>query len=388
MTPGADRAGPVAVLSYYNVDEACSGGTRRVNELLQAVGADRAWLVQPRTRHPQFDTLPYAPDFGRRRVGINWGMFNFFWPTTARRIREDVARRKPSCLVLTSMWAWAPFARAGAPCPVVLDAQNVDAVAIEERFGARHPFARMVARWEARALQAANLVFACSEIDRDHFVRRYGVEPRKILVVPNGASYPEDSEIRRQPLDADLETWLGDATALLFVGGKLDYPPNAQGLDFVSERLLPELEKAHPGAYRALVVGAPVPDKARHPSVRCVGRVPSLGPYLRRADVCLAPIFSGSGTRLKILDYLAWGKPVVATAKGAEGIACRDGEELALATADEFAAAVRRLAEDPPAAARLGQNGRRLVRDRYTWSALREKWREGLKLRFSDPAKK
>ena len=91
MNPGHAGARPVAVLSYYNVNEACSGGTRRVSELLNAIGPDRAWLLQPRPVHPAFRTDGFRPDFGARRVGINWGMFNFFWPPTARRVRRWIA---------------------------------------------------------------------------------------------------------------------------------------------------------------------------------------------------------------------------------------------------------------------------------------------------------
>lgn len=378
MKPGETGTRPIAVLSYYNVNEACSGGTRRVSELLNAIGPEHVWLIQPRPPHPAFRTTGYRPDFGARRIGINWGMFNFFWPPTARRVRRWLAERPPACLVLDSIWAWAPFSRGGAPCPMILDAQNVDAAAIEERFGSAHPFPRLVARWEAQVLRAAALVVACSEVDRDGFVARYSVDPARIKVVPNGAEWPEESELGFRRLEPDLEARLGNAKVLLFVGGKLDYPPNAEGLAFIRDRLMPELERQQPGAYRALVVGAPVPMETLPANVICLGRVPSLAPVLRRADVCLAPIFSGSGTRLKILDYLAWGKPVVATPKGAEGIACQDGVHLALASAENFAAAVDRLAQDSAAAARLGQNGRELIRARYTWSASRDRWRAGL----------
>lgn len=382
MTAGESRLAPpgrtAAVLSYYNINAASSGGTRRVSELLHAVGPERAWLIQPGPAHPAFRTDGYRPDFGARRLGINWGMFNLFWLPTADRVRRRLAASPPACLVLDSIWAWAPFARRGAPAPVILDAQNVDAAAIAERFGEAHPFTRLVARWERRVLRSVARVIACSDVDRDGFLRRYQADPARVRVVPNGAEVPPEDEIGFRRLGPELEAWLGEATVLLFVGGKLDYPPNAEGLAFLGGRLLPALEREAPGAYRALVIGTPPPAAPPHPSIRCLGRVPVLAPYLRRADLCLAPIFRGSGTRLKILDYLAWGKPVVATPKGAEGIDCRDGEHLALAPADRFADTVRRLAHDRAAAARLGRQGRELIRSRYDWAASRQLWRDVL----------
>lgn len=370
---------PVAVLAYYNVNHTVSGGPLRVNGLLRAIGQDRVLLLQPRAAHPGFRSEFFLPDFGRRRVGINWGMFNFFWPPTARAARRLVADARPSCIVLNSIWAWAPFARRGAPCPAILDSHNVDAVAIAERFGPRHPFTRLVARWEARVLRSMERVFACSEVDRRQFVERYGLDPDRVRVVPNGAHFPADADVAPGRLDAETEGWLGSARVLLFVGGKLDYPPNAEGFAFVRDRLVPELERRRPGAFRVLAVGAPIPGGPLPQAMRCTGRVPDLAPYLRRADVCLAPIFSGSGTRLKILDSLAWGKATVATPKGAEGIDCSDGQHLLLAEGDAFADAVCRLADDPALAARLGRAGRERIRDRYAWPVVENLWREGLR---------
>jgi glycosyltransferase involved in cell wall biosynthesis len=375
----AQAARPVAVLSYYNVNAASSGGTRRVSELLRAIGPERVRLIQPRAPHPAYATRAFRPDFGARRVGINWGMFNFHWPPTARRVRRWLAEDPPACLVLESIWCWTPFARSGAPAPMILDAHNVDAVAIEERFGRRHPFTRLVERCEAQAIRAAARIFVCSDVDRDQMLARYAVEPARLQVIPNGADCPPAEDLGSRPLSPDLEARLEAAKVLLFIGGKMDYPPNAEGFAFIRDRLFPELEQQRPGGYRMLVVGAPAPDGERlHPSILPLGRLPALAPVLRRADVCLAPIFSGSGTRLKVLDYLAWGKPVVATPKAVEGISGCEGEHWLAASAEQFAAAVERLANDPEESARLGTNGRALVAARYSWPAIRAQWQAGL----------
>ncbi len=369
----------LAVLSYYNVSGSFSGGMRRINELLQAIGPERVDLFQPGREHPLARTVGFKPDFGRHRVGINWGIFNFFWPPTASRVRQRVSSLEPSCLVLTSIWAWAPFARHPMGIPMVLDAQNVDAVAIAERFGSGHPYTRLVASWERRVVLAAERIMVCSEVDREGLIQAYGVAPGRVHVVPNGAALPPDPVKAGPPLDPALESRLGNATVCLFVGGKLDYPPNAEGLRFMTASLMPALKRLTPAPYRILVVGAPVPRTCPHPDVIHVGRVPSLDPYLRRADICLAPIFSGSGTRLKVLDYLAWGKPLVATPKAVEGISCQDGVHALLADHAAFARAVERMRQDPALARECGANGRELVRQCYEWGAVRSRWQEALK---------
>jgi len=109
-----------------------------------------------------------------------------------------------------------------------------------------------------------------------------------------------------------------------------------------------------------------------------------VAPYLKRASVCVAPIFSGSGTRLKILEYLAAGRPVVATPKAAEGLAVEHGRHLLLADGTAFAEALVRLARDRGYAEALAQAGRELVATRYSWDASRQRWRQ-LLARWLEP---
>ena len=81
-----------------------------------------------------------------------------------------------------------------------------------------------------------------------------------------------------------------------------------------------------------------------------------------------SPILQGGGTRLKILEAMALGTPVVATSKGAEGLDVEDGRHLLIAdTPDEFAQAVIRLLQSPELRTSLGRNGRQLVAERYDW---------------------
>jgi glycosyltransferase involved in cell wall biosynthesis len=128
-----------------------------------------------------------------------------------------------------------------------------------------------------------------------------------------------------------------------------------------------------------VVTGGPrLPDGIRHPLLRYPGQVPYVAPWLRVADICLAPVFSGSGTRLEVLEYLAAGKPVVATAKAVEGLTVENGRELALSEKPDFADAVCRLAQDVLGSKNMAERGRRLVEASYSWERTAEIWRNGL----------
>lgn len=257
---------------------------------------------------------------------------------------------------------------------MVLDAHDVLGNAIEERHGERHWFTRWVRSWERQVVRAVDHVFTCSEFDRQQFIARYGVAEDRVTTVPNGVDLETWRARPAAGIASELEAALKDSRVLFFMG-KLDYQPNREALEFFAERLMPELERGGGERFRLLVCGGPAPASSPHPAILFAGKVPDVVPYVRRADICLAPIFTGSGTRLKILEYMAAGKPVVATAKGAEGIACRDGEHLAITSGEGFAEAVRLLARDPEKAARLGSGGRALVAAHYAWSSSQEKWR-------------
>ena len=101
------------------------------------------------------------------------------------------------------------------------------------------------------------------------------------------------------------------------------------------------------------------------------GWVDELAPELARAAVVVAPLLSGGGTKLKVLEALAAGRPVAATTVGAEGIEVGDGEHLLVADGVEaFVAAVDRLLADRDLAGRLGAAGRLQMGERYSWDSL------------------
>ena len=107
-------------------------------------------------------------------------------------------------------------------------------------------------------------------------------------------------------------------------------------------------------------------------TVRLTGFVDDVRLPVAEAAVCVAPIRQGGGTRLKILEAMALGTPVVATAKGAEGLDVVDGEHLLLADDPErFARRTVALAGDADLRQRLRGNARRLVEERYDWDAHR-----------------
>jgi glycosyltransferase involved in cell wall biosynthesis len=156
---------------------------------------------------------------------------------------------------------------------------------------------------------------------------------------------------------------------LVFLG-HFGHPPNEDAVSFLVRQVLPRLGRE----VRVRIVGRGVtPEVARlaRPGIEITGPVADVRPHLAAAAAFVAPVRFGTGMRGKVLEALAMGRPVVTTRLGAEGLGAVPGRHLLVAErADDFAAAVRRVLDDPPFAAALGAAGRALVEGRFGWDRI------------------
>jgi glycosyltransferase involved in cell wall biosynthesis len=231
----------------------------------------------------------------------------------------------------------------------------------------RNPLRRAIVRWEAARvrryeasiLQPFDVTLAVSEPDRQALRGLAG--SKRIELLPNVA---EPSLLERTPLQAS-----GTDPVILFLG-TLSWPPNARGLQDFLRRTFPLLRARRPDV-RLVVAGrgAP-PDLAglvRGPGIQMAGAVDDPEPLYRRARVFVEVAAGGSGTRVKVLNALARGLPVVTTPDGAEGLDLRPGEHVLIGSGpEELVDALVRVMDDDGVWSTLSENGRRLVRDRYT----------------------
>lgn len=166
----------------------------------------------------------------------------------------------------------------------------------------------------------------------------------------------------------------GPGKKLLFVGN-YRHPPNRESVYTMAERVLPQVLRQVPEAeFRVVGGNAEMLDReklCRHPRVRLQGYVEDLRSVYRECAVFAAPILSGNGMRVKLLEALSMGMAVVTTPLGAQGFPVRHGEELMIAGSPEaFAAAVVELLRDDRRRAELGSRARELIRERYDWSVI------------------
>jgi len=221
----------------------------------------------------------------------------------------------------------------------------------------------MMRRWEPRYAERFDRCIAVSEADRRLLL---AANPRlRIDVVPNGV----DTQLY-QPLSLE-ET----RPALLFIG-TMSYAPCVDAAIYFCKQILPRIRSAL-GQIGLWIVGAnPTPGVSalRGDGVHVTGRVDSVIPYYKRSAISIVPLRAGGGTRLKILESMALGRPVVSTSIGCEGLDVVNGEHLLVADSPEqFAEQAVRLLTDQTLYNLIRTNARQLVTARYDWDVIARK---------------
>jgi glycosyltransferase involved in cell wall biosynthesis len=225
--------------------------------------------------------------------------------------------------------------------------------------------ASKLGRLEARAARAVPHQITCSAEDASILRRRYPW--LSCTAVPSGVDVEYfRCSARQGARERDLLLHLGT----------MSYGPNADAASWLVRSILPIVRLARPSVRLAIVGRNPPPEVTAlaGEGVVVTGEVEDVRPWLQRAAMLVAPLRIGGGTRLKIVEALAAGCPVVSTAVGAEGLDLRSGEHLRLAEGPQaLAAAILDLLENPARADALAREGCAAVREHYAWPVLSER---------------
>ena len=255
------------------------------------------------------------------------------------------------------------------PRPLVLNAHNVEHLLLQQRavheqhVGRRlfmHVQVPKLLHFERIACRHASRVLACSDDDARELAKMAPQTP--IRLVPNGVDTEHCRPGERSPQPAHM----------LFVG-PMTWFPNLDGMQWFLRDVLPRILAERPDAQLTIVGkmnGLDVPSSLRA-RVRLAGFVEDLQHEVDTAAVYVVPLRAGSGTRLKVLEAMAFAKPIVTTSIAAQGIDLVDRHEALFADdANGFADAVLQLFADPARAARLGMAARAKAQARYDWRAI------------------
>jgi sugar transferase (PEP-CTERM/EpsH1 system associated) len=288
-------------------------------------------------------------------------------------------------LVETStLGAYLPVIRAARNQPLaVCDWHNIDSE-LMQRYSenaanpARRLYARLTARrmaeFERNVLGDYDGHIAVSE--RDAGELRARAPGARVTTIENGVdvNYHTDDMLKRA-----YDRWplrdQGLRRRVIFVGS-MDYHANVDAVTHFAEHAWPEIHRQRPELVFTIVGRKPAPEVqelAKRPGIEVTGTVPDVRPYYHEAVAQVVSLRVGGGSRLKILEGMAAGVPVISTTLGAEGLDIADGVNIALAdTPPAVAQALFTIMDNEAHNRRLVSAARDLVQRQYDWSALGE----------------
>lgn len=217
--------------------------------------------------------------------------------------------------------------------------------------------------YERWLFQQFNLCLVTSAQDRQRVIAEMSLPDEQTALVPNGV---------------DVEYYhLGPGTPeqpRLIYNGALTYSANYDAMDFFLKQIFPSIQREVPDATISITGSTRGVNRdalATNAHVIFTGYVDDIRPLITGSMVCVVPLRQGAGTRLKILEAMALGTPIVSTTKGAEGLEVEAGRHLLLADEPaEFAAQTVRLLRDPALRQRLATNARQFVEEKYGWAQI------------------
>jgi glycosyltransferase involved in cell wall biosynthesis len=263
----------------------------------------------------------------------------------------------------------APALPPALSTPIVYDAHNCESTLLQRRAGIEQPplswilafEARQIRQYESAVLTRCNLVLVTSPQDGDDLEALVPGRPKH--VVPSAVDYARFTSVRS----------VSPEPLTLLVTGSMTWRPNVQGLRWFEHQVLPRLDRRMSAPPRVLVAGrmhrSLIGELNRRGRLEAVPNPHSMMPSLSAATAVVVPVLASSGTRLRILEAWAAGRPVATTRAGAFGLpAVADRDLLVADHPDDLAACLARLLLDRGLARRLREAGLAQARQHnLTW---------------------
>lgn len=255
----------------------------------------------------------------------------------------------------------------------IVNAHNIDSSlwnqkATVEKSSLYLNYAKKAFKIESNLYRSTNLVFTCSQIDQKR-LNELNKNKLNSVLIPNGV------DLENRKFDNSESKF--SIKEILFCGS-LETLPNRQGIFWFYNFVFKELKKIQPDV-ELCIIGQLENDSLYHdlkldPCVKFIGQVNDVSPYYLKTSVSIVPLLSGSGTRLKILEAMAFGNPVVSTSIGAEGIEYVNGKNIMIADSDiEFAKCIHVLLSDKLIFDNLRYTAFDLVKKNYDWHEIGKK---------------
>jgi glycosyltransferase involved in cell wall biosynthesis len=286
-------------------------------------------------------------------------------PEMAALVKQAIPDTAFDVVVASTLRA-APYVLSIEGIPRVFE--EIEVAVLHEKFAYAPNLAARIRyglMWWKQSRYIGRLLFqfdGCTVVSEQERDLVLGIVPNyhPLTVVPNGV---------------DLQANTGDFGApkpdTLIYSGALTYSANFDAMEFFMRDIFPQVKAQRSNAHLRITGGYDGTLVERLPlgdGAELTGYLDDIRPAVAQSWACVVPLRVGGGTRLKILEAMALGTPVISTSKGAEGLEVAHEKNVLIAdNPNDFAQAVLRVLKDKTLRVKLSANGRRLVEERYSW---------------------
>ncbi len=259
--------------------------------------------------------------------------------------------------------------------PTILVEQTIEYLGYESYANKANPLLKIllnidinkIRKWEKYYWKACDTLIVMSEDDKKYISKEIK-ESKKIEVVANGVDINWFSKKKK----------IKHSRPTLLSVGTFKWLPNAEAVKFLVEKVWPLIKKQLPTVKLLIVGNAPTETVYRYqkkdPSIKVIGRIPDIRDAFARSDVLMAPVFSGKGTRYKVLEAMASETPIVATNTAVEGLKVKNKVHVMIDnTPQGMANLAVKLLNNSKTRVKMAQAGKNFVKQNYDWSLISSK---------------
>ena len=300
----------ILMISWYDF-EIKFGWTQRCLWIFDNIHTNK-FIISYSERHPDSKNTFFVSS-RMRKYSKFFQILSYFSPKNIYKLYKTIKGKEINIVLAETFWCALPAILLKSVCSytLIFDTHNFELEYAKQKWWFQ---IYIVYFLEWVCCQFSDKILVCSEREKTLFWETYWLSDNKISVLPNGMNMPsvkKDRETIRRELGLTSDTIL-----LVFVG-KLDYLPNKEAVEYIIENIDTIIWDI-----QVLIVwpGDQLFNHIHHEKITFLWYTDSVYDYINAADICLAPIFKWSGTRLKILEYIAMDKLIISTQKWHEGI--------------------------------------------------------------------
>lgn len=297
-----------------------------------------------------------------------------------RKTVQKIAETWKPDMAFALTFVTAPYALQIPDIYHVVDMDNLLALMLKDLYkeskGGIEKIRRYLAYWkfknyENKIYRKFDLALVCSELDKIRALNYIQLDQNKIISIPNGV------EVNHQKNHS-----ISSTSPRIIFNGSLSYWPNFDAMNYFISEIFPLILEEIPDCQ--LLITGKTDNVEKLPPINgkvvFTGFVEDINSLVSSCDACVVPLRHGAGTRLKILEAMAVGTPVITTSKGAEGLEVINDQHLLIKdNPHEFAAATIQVLRNTQLKDRLTREARKLVKTCYDWRIIGEKLNRAIK---------